>query len=76
MIFLGGVAAGAAAIATYPKWKDKVNPLISGALAGVAAAYKDASAAANEAAEDTYYETPDSSRSGQDAASATVPFSA
>ena len=77
MIFLGGAAAGAAAIATYPRWKDKVDPLLSSALAGVAAAYREASTAAGEAAEASS-DASDESQPGrpQTATVATVPFSA
>jgi hypothetical protein len=35
-VFTTGVAPGALALATSPKWKGKLSPLISGVLAGAA----------------------------------------
>ena len=40
-----GLAAGAVAYATYPRWKHKVEPLIAALAAGAAAAFHDAQAA-------------------------------
>jgi hypothetical protein len=34
LVFSAGLAAGALAYATYPKWKEKLGPMISGAMAG------------------------------------------
>jgi hypothetical protein len=42
-LFSTGIAVGVVAAATYPKWKDKVAPLLSAVMAGAAAAYQDAS---------------------------------
>ena len=47
-VFSTGIALGAVAYATYPKWKDKVAPLISAVMAGAAAAYHDANSRATE----------------------------
>jgi hypothetical protein len=76
LIFFGGLAAGATAYATYPKWKDKVSPLISGAMAGVAAAYRDASAAPEGTANEECRECSGGAAATQNMAAATVPFSA
>jgi hypothetical protein len=66
LIFFGGLAAGATACATYPKWKDKLSPLVSGAIAGVTAAYRDANAspdgATADGASDTKQEEPEPTR--------------
>ncbi len=62
LVFSTGLAIGAVAYATYPKWKGKVNPLISeaaerlgpllsAAVAGASAAYADATARAHDAPE-------------------------
>ena len=53
LVFSAGLAAGAAAWATYPKWKHKVEPLISGVVAGAVAAFGDANAAAEGASSGT-----------------------
>jgi hypothetical protein len=45
LAFGAGVAAGATAYATYPRWKHKFGPLISAAVAGATAAFHDAQAA-------------------------------
>jgi hypothetical protein len=45
LAFTAGVAAGAVACATYPRWKHKVEPLISAILAGAASATQDAATA-------------------------------
>jgi hypothetical protein len=44
LVFTTGVAAGALALATYPKWKGKLSPLVSGVLAGAGAAVSAANA--------------------------------
>ncbi len=53
VIFATGVAAGAAVIATYPKWKGKLEPLLSGVLAGAGAAFGDVSAVFEKGAGET-----------------------
>src|SRR5262245_27361803 len=45
LVFSAGWAAGAAAYATYPRWKHKLEPLLSGVVAGAAAAFSDARSA-------------------------------
>jgi hypothetical protein len=52
LVFSAGLAVGAVAYATYPKWKDKLAPLISGALAGAGAAFRDACPDAEESSAD------------------------
>jgi hypothetical protein len=63
LIFSAGLAAGAVAYATYPKWKGKVGPLMSGAretlgpliasaVAGAGAAFADATAEVDKATEE------------------------
>jgi hypothetical protein len=76
LFFFGGLAAGATAYATYPKWKDKVSPLISGAMAGVAAAYQDASAATEGTTDESGGECGGRSAAAENVVAATVPFSA
>jgi hypothetical protein len=49
--FAAGAAAGAVAYATYPRWKDKVAPLISAIISGAAAAAQDAQAASAQPAD-------------------------
>lgn len=52
LVFFGaGLAAGAVAYATYPRWKSRVEPLVSAVVAGAAAAFKDAQAANEQASE-------------------------
>ncbi len=62
LVFSAGLALGAVACATYPRWKGKVSPLLaeaaeqfgpllSAAVAGASAAYADATAGAREAPE-------------------------
>jgi hypothetical protein len=62
VVFSAGLALGAVAYATYPRWKGKVSPfvadaaerlgpLLSAAVAGASAAYADATAAAHDAPE-------------------------
>lgn len=43
-----GLAAGAAAYATYPRWKGRVAPLVSAAVAGATAAMHDVQEAVRE----------------------------
>jgi hypothetical protein len=69
-MFTTGVAVGAIAIATYPRWKDRVAPLIATGLAGVAAAYEDAKARAAEASGSSATFAHDSARNGAAAAAA------
>lgn len=57
--FAAGAAAGAVAVATYPKWKDKVTPLVGAALAGAADAARQAAEAASQAAANVTDVTPD-----------------
>jgi hypothetical protein len=38
-VFCAGVAVGAVAIATYPKWKEKLGPLLDGVMDGAGAAF-------------------------------------
>jgi hypothetical protein len=45
LTFTGGLAAGAVAYATYPKWKHKVAPIVSSVVEGASAAFRDAQAA-------------------------------
>lgn len=44
VVFSGGLALGAVACMTYPKWKGKLAPLVAAAMAGATAACQDASA--------------------------------
>jgi hypothetical protein len=45
LAFSAGVAAGAVAYKTYPRWKHKVEPLVTAVRDGVTAAFHDARAA-------------------------------
>jgi hypothetical protein len=49
LAFTAGVAAGATAFVTYPRWKKKVAPLISAVISGATAAAQDAQATAGAA---------------------------
>ncbi len=51
LAFASGVAAGAAALATYPRWKHKVAPLVSAVVSGAAAAAQDVKSATTSARE-------------------------
>ena len=44
VVFSSGLALGAVACVTFPKWKGKVAPLVAAAMAGATAACNDASA--------------------------------
>jgi hypothetical protein len=48
LAFGAGLAAGAVACATYPRWKARVAPLATAVVAGASAAFRDAQAAARE----------------------------
>ena len=48
LIFSAGIAVGAVACATYPLWKEKLAPLLSGLMAGAGAACSDAKAEASQ----------------------------
>lgn len=80
LVFSAGLAAGAAAWATYPKWKHKVEPLLSGVVAGAAAAFGDANAAAggapSERADTAGEPVTTAQASAMNGAPITVPFSA
>lgn len=50
LAFSSGLAAGAVAYATYPKWKHKVAPLVTTVVESASAAFRDAQTAAEAAA--------------------------
>jgi hypothetical protein len=51
LVFSTGIAVGAVALKTYPKWKDKIAPLVAGAVAGARDAFGDANPEGNKASE-------------------------
>jgi hypothetical protein len=51
-VFSAGLAAGAVACATYPKWKAKLEPMLAGVIAGAGAAFAEAKQAADRATSD------------------------
>jgi hypothetical protein len=51
LVFSTGIAVGAVAFKTYPKWKDKIAPLVAGAVAGARDAFSDANTEGQKASE-------------------------
>jgi hypothetical protein len=73
LVFSAGVAAGAAARAAYPKFKDKLDPVVSAALAGAGRGLSEAVAEVSRLAADRAGNLAAAAAASAAAAAATPP---